>query len=182
MSINLLEFCDPETQRFAINKPCREGGFVRATDGRIAIEVSAKMFPAVGPPEGRFPRFDDVFGSFKDVKSWINLPPIVACDKCESTGEIKGDCEYCKGSGECSCACGDEHDCGGCNGTGKEYLRDCRDCQPIILGRRIKRGYAEKVAKLPRVVVGAATEDPLDLLYFKFTGGRGAVCPLREDA
>lgn len=181
MSINLLDFCDPETSRYAIDKPWRDGDVVRATDGRIAIEVDASLYPVVDKPDGRVPRFDDVFGPFRRVDEWSAMPSILSCDKCDSTGEITGQCEFCKGAGRCVCGCGDDHDCGNCGGSGEEYLNDCRDCQPIICGRRIRRYYAAKMAKLPEIVVGGAIDGPEEMLFFKFTGGRGAVCPIRNE-
>ena len=182
MEFNILSFCDSESSRYSIDRPWRDGTIVCATDGRIAIEVHRKHFPFVGKPEGRVPRFDDIFAPFDRVRFWRPLPALEECEACGSSGLILEACEVCKGSGGCACDCGNEHECEACDGQGETYSgNDCKICIPTVFGRKVRRFYMNKIAKLPDPFIGVAGDDPTSVVFFKFTDGRGAVAAYRED-
>lgn len=49
-------------------------------------------------------------------------------------------CPDCNGSGNCSCHCGDEHECGTCDGTGKsDEGRDLQDEYRKVIEADLKK-------------------------------------------
>lgn len=45
---------------------------------------------------------------------WLNLPGVVAL------AAKLDDCKFCEGEGTHTCKCGDQHECGQCEGAGKK--------------------------------------------------------------
>ena len=55
----------------------------------------------------------------------VPLDLLVDCDLCDGTGKER--CNACEGRAECTCHCGDRHDCPACNSTGLSGVK-CREC------------------------------------------------------
>ena len=49
-------------------------------------------------------------------EEWLKLESVQ-----EFLGQTFSECKMCDGEGYHTCECGDEHDCGYCDGTGMEY-------------------------------------------------------------
>lgn len=118
-AMDLQVFCDPTANRFAIGKPWVFGGWLYATNGRIAVRVPSSE-PDSAPEELSFVKGYELFGNFRDCPiDWPTLPHIaVACRECNGTGRKLITCATCKGDGQHYCDCGNEHDCGHCGGSG----------------------------------------------------------------
>ena len=87
--------------------------------------------------------------------------------------EVKEDCDECNGSGSHECECGDVHDCGFCQGTGKvvdvtlsDMYRSARARDESRLEKWLERNRAAEhplqadVATESVKCVGAATDIP----------------------
>jgi hypothetical protein len=175
--IDLTPFCDPEspTSRYAIRRPCRIGNLVRATDGRVAIEVDVALAPEWVEPDGRFPRFDDILLPLGSIANWQPCPPVADCKVCKNTGLNLVRCESCEGCGDCDC--GNEHECGQCDGTGRVQEGFCKACEFHYANRRLQHKYMLVISRLPECHLGTTSDKPGDAVFFRFTGGRGAIMP-----
>lgn len=178
-TIDLSPFCDPDAQRFAIQKPWTKDGVRYATDGRVAVRLDVPGQPDE-MPEGRVPNVDSVMPPVDG--EWLPWPEVEPCEACG--GEEKIECRKCGGDGQCEgCSCGTCHECGRCDGTGES---DCDKCFgpgsfPAMFGdAELSRHYAFIVSKLP----GVSYLPPIDsgsAVRFKFDGGDGAVMPMRKE-
>lgn len=181
--IDLQEFCEcDEYPRYEINKPWVESGWRYATDGRVLVRV-----PAIDEPDSPQPingkKRPRGFEIMQPVDGdWLPWPQIKKCTMCGSR-DRRMPCDHCSGSGICICECENEHKCGHCNGTGK---RECTTCigntVPHLFGKsKLAHKYAWLIAQLPDVEYLPTDSKDADLVRFKFEGGEGAVCPLRQE-
>lgn len=199
MTIDLTAFAarpDQDTGRYDLLTPWREGEWLYATDGRIAVRVLAPP-DAPEPDSGRrVPSIAYLFGppDWPDGQAFV--PPGTTmewpekteeCDTCRGTGR-GGTCHECDGSGRVTCsACEQEHDCPDCDGTGKrgDATAPCSDCagtgrevvRPALYrmnGAIIQSRYADMIRALPGVGVCPCPQDSCRL-NFVFDGGHGAV-------
>jgi hypothetical protein len=89
--------------------------------------------------------------TFLTIDQWIEANPDIKAEQDE--------CIECEGTGEHHCECGDEHDCGYCNGTG------------FSEGKSLPEMFREQLAKdidrlkdyLKRIKVNSLEDD---LIYF----------------
>jgi hypothetical protein len=159
-----------------------QGTFRYATDGRIAVRVDAAGEPETPPDDSgrRRPRMYEVFTTVEsdDWQPWPNVDP---CSACVGTGMV--DCEPCGGDGLCSqCRCKSDHECGFCDGEGEVSCDLC--CQNGSLEHRfgnaeLARKLAYLVSQLPNVQYVPQPEAE-GAVRFKFDGGEGIVCSLRQ--
>lgn len=183
----LMEFVDADdcgSRRFYLAKPWRVGDYVYATDARIAVRVDPACWDGdlAGEGDGCQPKMEPIFAGIAGVKEWAPLPKFPACEDCRGTGKAGRECESCAGTGSRWCKqCTDEHECQCCEGVGVLY--DTCDFCPVPFGPKwVHRQLANKLKSLPNVEWGSADDEPLTPVFFRFTGGAGAVSPIRKDA
>jgi hypothetical protein len=177
--INLQPFCldDESDRREYLKSPFTQGGFTYATDGRFLVRVPA--INGIGPMVGNTIAVEKVIPGIDDVDTFrslagIQLPAPTRPDQ----EEIR--CTSCGGRGtehscpDCECEC---EDCGG-SGKATRKLRVSVD----LFGLTFDVAYVRKLLMLPDVEVapqtalaGGGYPGPM---FFRFTGGRGAVMPL----
>ena len=140
-----------------------------ATDGFIAIRVPIingyDAFP------GNTKTMLSIFAS--EPQTYEPLPDF------DDPGEQDRDCNFCGGSGqdrergECRC-CGEPYDC--------EYCKEGKVAKHpkgvVWHNRRLNEFYLQKIATLPGVEM-SPEGSPFDLVHFRFTGGRGALMPMK---
>ena len=93
-------------------------------------------------------------------------------------------CGSCKGSGECRCECGHEHDCQDCGGLGGEGGEERPVWVDTLLvdANRLACWLAAVGADAGRVRVGVAASKPAaDHLWVSDPGGRWHVCLMPMD-
>jgi hypothetical protein len=99
------ECADPESVRYALDRPCVQDGWVYCTDGRIAVRMpwEGEERPEWAARNGRFPKglADSVFIAGHE-DSETPIPPgmhmdQVPCDWCEP--KYRDWCESCDGTG-----------------------------------------------------------------------------------
>lgn len=105
------------------------GGFRYATDGKILVRIATTDADTPEPPCNP----TGVCDHLPEVVRMIDMPIIPPaemekCRECKGTGHFKI-CDKCDGTGEHECDCGDFHDCGYCNGTGREFGANGEKCE-----------------------------------------------------
>jgi hypothetical protein len=165
-----------KTSRYAISEPFVYRDYVYATDGRLCLRM--RLAKVVSSAE-----FDNVEGTSPPV---LELPWdkssgvfVAAPELGEPPAEIM--CDHCRGRGGCSCNCGNEHDCGECNGSGRKgrVWRVFRiPGRAYGLNERYARGLVEAGAKAFELPPANDKSAP-----FRFTVGdvEGMLMPVRED-
>lgn len=140
------------------------------------------------PPLDDFTRAEEEF--FLDDTSQA------ACRFCRDIDyPVRDTCYQCEGKGYTICHCGEEHDCPECQGTGREVFVPssmCWHCYGTkitrngvqVFGKRMNLRYLLLLSKkLPWLKfypqVPEETHSP-PLLYFKFKGGSGVLCGMKE--
>lgn len=179
-AIDLMPFCDPDPdRRYALQKPWREGEQVVATDGKILISCDPSAYVGeLAEAEGRRPqKCWEILSPASKVTQWNQLPEYPGCTTCDGAGEFTKRCPHCHGAGEHRCECGHEHDCDFCEEKG-ETTEQCEACECTFGTRRIARRLANKLLPLPQTEWGVVTDDPQDIVFFRFVGGIGAVMPM----
>jgi hypothetical protein len=170
--IDLTLFCDEDGW---LSKPWKSGEYVYATDGRICCQVSAAEYDAE-PWEHKQRKAPSIADVLTEPDAWTQFEfKPVECEKCKGKYEYSGRCSYCYGSGQHECDCGDAHDCGYCDGTGKET-------HPCLHKRRLF-GVLFNDKYLARMAAAGVTEIGLvgdGCLQFRGPGFRGALMGIHE--
>lgn len=131
--------CDKESTRYNLATPWVAGGYLYATDGRVACRMPIALLtpeeieahPENLPDGGRRPRVGDLFEPHYERQPQptpipADLPPEMApCKWCDGKDSKHVECDNCDGTGDCDCDCGHCHDCGYCDGTGKVVCDGC---------------------------------------------------------
>lgn len=184
--IDLQKFCErDETPRYDINQPWVEGGWRYATDGRVLVRVPAPDEPDSPRPVNnkKRPRAFEILQPAVDG-DWEPWPAIDRCSTCGSDRRMMP-CDNCHGNGMCICDdCECEHKCGQCQGTGEEECMTCMGSHGVdhMFGQsKLAHRYAYMISKLPNAVYLPTEDKDAALIRFKFDGGEGAVCPLKQD-
>lgn len=182
--IDLNKFCDPEVGRFSINKPRTIGLCTYATDGRIGLRCLKELCLDPGAPnEGRFPDIDGILKPIDLVTDWRRPTPDIDCTFCLNTYFLRTyPCKKCNGTKLHKCDCGTTHDCGACDGTGKDRGEQCDHCIETFKSRRLARRYVRLIASLPDAVMGAPNFNASGTVFFRFAGGSGVLMPLAPHA
>lgn len=187
MDERLNRFCGDDEGRYELATPWRHDGYDYATDSRIAVRVpSSGSEVAVNTDKDRA----KAYRSFGPIPSgewrwWPMLEPdhdTEPCEACDGTGHGKVKCNTCDGTGCCDCdKCGNEHDCGHCDGEGEVTDDDttCPVCngfktQPgplVIAGRRISGRYWQVVNVIADVEFLDDGMDCNTVLVFRAPGG-----------
>lgn len=178
--IDLTKFCDPgKDGRYALDKPWVAGGWLNATDGKVAVRVPAAGQPDTPAVEKRVPNIASVLPPVDG--DWQPWPNVERCESCESTGVVE--CENCCGVGQCNgCRCKGDHECGICDGTGTILCHKCRDVGGFDFrfgATELARHYAHLIACLPNVEY-LPTAKSKDAIRFRFAGGEGAVMGFQD--
>jgi hypothetical protein len=184
-AIGLRKFCAESGSRLAIDEPFIQDGWQYATNGIIAVRIPAAEGEPDTPPnekQRRRPRMKDVFTPIVAADDkWTAWPHVDPCSTCTATGLVL--CEECNGEGQCNqCKCKSEHECGFCDGEGKVECDLC--CANGSLEHRfgnaeLARKLAYLVSQLPNVQYVPQPEAE-GAVRFKFDGGEGIVCSLRQ--
>lgn len=182
--LDLSRFCDPDSSRFALQQPWRADGFIYASDGKVAIRIPDDGRGLI-EAEGRKPRISEIFEPyFSQVEEWQSLPDDVDCclvDSCIE-GVQTQECSKCSGYGTRECDMGHEHQCGKCDGSGKQK-EDCEECCVKLANRSLYRKFVCIFLPVPNLQWGVcpsrnAADDPI---YFRGDGGfAGIAMPKRE--
>lgn len=181
-TIDLMPFCDPDPDsRYAFQKPWLDGDQVIATDGRALIVCDPTLYTGkLADDEARRPGWRQIMDPLAKVDTWLPLPTYPECGNaaCRGTGEFSKKCQSCHGYGEHRCECGNEHECDRCEGKG-ETVELCEVCDCNFGNRHIACRLANRLLPLPQTEWGVVTNDPTDVVYFRFAGGMGAVMPMK---
>lgn len=198
----LQKFCATYDLRECLHRPHRDGEFIVACNGHIAIRVPVSDdLSDITPLEPRQIKvvISDVIQKainpsqvFFQVPA--NIPPRVMCEHCGGTGnayrcescEGKGefehegydyDCKHCDGLGQVRDAVGPDDQeiaCSNCNGTGQSP----RERQPIAIGdAHFNANLLRLISCLPGIKV--APNGPTGTAYLTFDGGDGCIMPMR---
>jgi hypothetical protein len=198
MTINIEKFAGVDDYRTYLNRPWRRDGKLYATNGHFMIEIDDD-----GRDAAAFEKQPDCVGIFAKHTpgEFMPIPPLAAparCEWCKGHGVCYREaCPDCDGNGEfmrgmheyeCKRCEGDgyflfptappgekETRCSACYGLGEEVRKDRgTPVGDLLVATRLLRVLTE----LPGVEV-AVCKAP-EALWFRFTGGRGLVMPMRK--
>lgn len=192
--IDLTKWCDPEATRFPLGLPFVQGGFLCATNGRIAIRVPSSDPDTTPENGGRLPRMADIFKSMpKNISRYEAWPEAKYshqerdCLTCKGKGRVnQHPCQECDGDGMVECeTCGHEDECKVCDGHGECGGSKCKACngkmqvprpyQQQIGKAWIDADYDAMVRELPNPVWYCKSAD--DPVFIIFDGGEAVVMP-----
>lgn len=75
------------------------------------------------------------FGDSEQIMAVRFLEKVDFCKEkiadCKNVHNVSNLCDECGGSGLCECDCGDEHDCGECDGEGMTCENGIRYCECV---------------------------------------------------
>lgn len=127
---DLTRICDPACKYYDLSRPWVFGGWRYATNGMIAVRVSAEGETDTVAEKTRQPGFPKAHLEFEKQgfslcrSRWKQLDKEAACSQCFGSGEQQQECQACKGSGCKRCdqrgvrAYADSSVCLACLGTG----------------------------------------------------------------
>lgn len=104
MTIDLTRFCANDTDpREHLYRPWRDGKWVYATNGHMAVRVAADLFPeAVDKPE-KAPDVGGLFRKYMEDREGLEfllmppIPALTACFDCDGSGKVRAiKCPDCK--------------------------------------------------------------------------------------
>ena len=193
--IDLQQFCDGDSYRYCMGSPYVKGGYLCATDCRIAVRIPSDE-PDRQAGEGRTPDLHHVFKgeNFESVTEPLVISETirgnVECETCDSTGYLRhSPCPGCDGGGEVECdSCGHMDECETCDGYGFTGVGKCATCNGrgvfkgdkncIVQGACFDIRYIRKVQSLPGVKFKANGER---MACFVFDGGgQGGLMPVER--
>jgi hypothetical protein len=164
---DLKAFCSTDESCLPIMSPWSEDQWSYATDGKLIIRVPRL---ADVPENKEAPNYlqKRIFDFHAISGDWQKIPTPLPVEEV--------DCETCGGTGGHLCSCGNEHDCGDCQGSGR--------CPPKPKG--IKVGWHEvnhvllhKLLSLPGVEICPSAKDNISALGIRFEGGgEGRLMPM----
>ncbi len=197
---DLQRFCAHESDpRGAIKTPFAICDFAYATNGKIMV---CRLIEdgEEGADEARENKVGErLAGSIQELAvpdpareyatgEYI-LPPKTKCPKCGGSRVVS--CEYCYGSGEHECECGDEHSCAACAGDKETDCSKCDDgfaCErTYVLDLMIDSKFVYWIQALdPDGIIEFARGTPRGtwadrLLYFRVGKYHGAIMGMREN-
>lgn len=149
-----------------LTKPFTLEGWTYATDGRIAIRVSA--VPDV-PAHDLLPKAVVALFPTDEGRTWSPVPVIL---------QATPKCERCGGTGKHECVCGDQHGCVACQGRGERWTMGSKASVVMFGEIGLHPYYVDKLRLLPGVKL-SATGGPHDPVAIKFDGGEGVLMPMR---
>jgi len=177
--VHLLPFCDDYySWKYDLTEPFVQGGYVYATDGKIAIRIPTRRPDTFH--EGRFPNMQQVFdtlltnhsGSKEPWQPWPTKPVFAPTEPAAQTGI---DCPICRTQGHYY-ADGDSATCVYCDATGWVERWDNVDTgKSIIAGR-----YWRLISRLPNVWYRERMRDG-DPIWFRFAGGDGLLMTIKQE-
>lgn len=196
----IKKFCSLNDSREFLRRPFREGDYIVASNGHIAVRVAiSEALSAIEPcaVEKAKVCFGDVidkaFRHDMEFHPIPVLPPAKQCRQCRGTGKAYK-CESCEGNGEFDHD-GYDYECKPCGGSGQvkdatgpdDELAVCNCCggtgasrewQPV----RIGEGYFEAFhLRIIATLTGAkvAPNGPGEIAYFTADGCDGVIMPTR---
>lgn len=117
----LKYFVSDNEHRLNIQKPCKRGNYVMATNGYIGIRIPSHKVEGKYDENKEFPDLDKLI----DAVEKYELPKLISIDQIHTVlsnlkmVEIFKECAVCKGDGEIECSeCGYAYTCLDCGGTG----------------------------------------------------------------
>lgn len=172
-AINLLQFCSDEEWRPYLRKPFRHDGYVYATNGHILVRV---------PDDDRY----EAHGKINPAKAMVGFdaadfmpaPQVIIPPKIEPK---RVECIDCAGRGK-------EHDCPDCDCTcetcsGNGFVIASPSRSTTIFGHHYNLEYIRQIYALPDLEIAphsVSIGDIIAPLYFRFSGGCGALMPMRS--
>ena len=123
----LQDFATNEATKYDLRTPFRSIGtdWIAATDGRMVAWVSVSETGMEVPKEVEVANTPDMRKAVPEIKGSGKTFKVADLHDLALEKEIALyalpmiECSYCSGKGFCECQCGDEHDCGTCEGEGK---------------------------------------------------------------
>lgn len=193
-AIDLQQFCDVESGRYAIDAPFTVDGVTYATNSRILVWVETGDADTAVPEGKRRLNVAAIVPEKWPTTGWEPWPEwngestMRECG-CHNGKVDQSECLTCNGTGELECDLGHEHECDDCDGEGVVGSgRNCPECNGK--GKRMQRyanrvggaliaaEYDEKIRALPNArFISKGKEQPV---LFEFDGGRGMVMAIRE--
>lgn len=189
-TIDLTPFCDPETSRFAINKPFNQKGFTCATDGRVIVRIPTDE-PDTPATDKKIPDVSQLAWNHAACTQWKPLKKAKrkkvteihqqGCPKCETCP-----CDECEGEGFLLTVNGIERDCHDCEGSGfGNRSTSCPECHGTgyvhyvfdLGGALIAPRYHAKLLTLDSVEYASPTTEKGPVLL-RFDGGEAILMPL----
>lgn len=191
-AIDLKQFCADGNDFRGLGHPYSDGQYTYASNGHIAVRVPLREPADDGQTKIGASIIRATQALFNDESLFVECGPIPACSMpndsicpfCLGEG-IYSKCPDCDGFGiveydereeTCDTCEGKRTDvvCNGCNGSGKHFFARIKLTKQI----GIAWGYLRIIESLPDAQInlsgGAA-----DVIRFRFSGGLGAVMPVR---
>lgn len=176
-----------------ISVPMWDNGELLMTDGRIAIAIRCDEPPQdmehIAKVDGRW-NLGEQRMSPPDIAGLLNKIPMLPSVKCpvvegpeqdwDSHWQVMTECDTCGGDGEAECDMGHTHDCTTCDGEGS-YLQAVEAATDgVHIGNAI---FARRIVWIMNYLPDLLLNEPqVDApTGFVFSGGRGAVMPLKQD-
>lgn len=200
--MDIKRFCGRNQPHINGPTPTLHGGFVYATDGRIAARVAASSVEGSDSMEiesrvsliGLFDRFDP------DRFDWYPIPQLDTagarkCAVCEGSGRVMP-CPECDGEGEFQHG-SHSYECQHCDGTGEIAFHDpeesaspCSACAgsglDSMTGVEVGAGfYALRYLRLitegcPDAEIGVPYNNPEGMAMWRASGVIGALMPIHR--
>lgn len=206
-TVNLKRFCDSsESARYDCREPFSVGGWLYATDTRIAVRLAGDGLP---PGSRKVPKVESLswWGRFPlqgaEPLGALTLPElkpqpcgecdmgkVYECPECDGHGEVEWDgdysnhvysatCRLCDGDGTITGTAAKEHGwtTATCPECGGTGLDDAEEGEPVVIcGVRVAIRYARRIAELGEVRVSGVGGE---VLLFEAGGVQGLVMGTR---
>lgn len=135
-----------ENGRYAIGAPWVENGRLYATDGKIAVRGPASLVNGELPPIDANFRVPPVDSIIDPAEMFFDEP--TPLPEVPDAAVARIPCEHCRGIGHCNaCECGEEHDCGHCEGEGSNPPDGLRIVIDEKTGYGLNHIYTHKLRK-----------------------------------
>lgn len=196
---DLQKFCGINDIRAHINKPIRQGGFICATNGFIAVRVVDDGSFDISDANNESVNFERVFAErkFSELKPLSVLmisaqPGKSPCKACCGSGknESARECDECDGDGQFHHG-SHAYECRECEGLGKKanaasistVCSVCRGCGDggfnfQVGNQKYDSRLLNLIEDLPNLRIECEIEN-FDAAKFLFDGGEGRLMPCR---